>query len=174
MMEISFLKVVLITISFGIASISCSSDKKGETIGLNQNIHHDDFEYSVTSFSKTPEIISVQDTIKASEIFYLVHFKVVNNALRVGHTWDNSIAYIIDENGNRYENLKDRQQVLNNSLPFGLKENYNTPHGSVDTTILVFELPADIMEPCLMVSGGTLMGDVFDGGRFRRVKIKLF
>jgi hypothetical protein len=173
-MKKSFFSVVILTVGIGIASISCHSDKESKTIGLNQNIHHDDFEYSVTSYTKTPEIISGQDTIKARGIFYLVHFKVTNNALRVGHTWDNSIAYLIDANGDRYQNLPDKQKALNNSLPFGLNEIYNTPHGAADTTILVFELPADVIKPYLKVSGGTLMGDVFDAGRFRRMKVRLF
>jgi hypothetical protein len=173
-MKKSILRIIIISVVTGLAPISCNPDKKTVTIGLNQNIHHDDFEYSVTSFTKTPDIISGKDTIKANGIFYLVHFKVTNNALRVGHTWNNSIAYLIDENGDRYENLPDKQKALNNSLPFGLNEIYNTPHGAADTTILVFELPANVLKPYLKVSGSTLMGDVFDAGRFRRMKVRLF
>jgi len=173
-MKKSFLILIALAVSFALADISCNSDNNADIIGLNQNIHHDDFEYSVTAFTTTPEIITEKDTIFAKDIFYLVHFKVVNNALRVGHQWDNSIAYLIDENGNRYENIKENQYAINKSLPFGLKEIYNTPHGSVDTTILVFNLPADVREPYLMVRGGILMGDVFDAGRFRRMKVKLF
>lgn len=152
----------------------CSSDKKEEIVGLNQNIHHDDFEYAVTGFTKANLIAPGIDTIKPDGNFYLVHFRVINKALRVDHQWNNSIGYLVDENGNHYENSKDLQKILNKFLPFGWKEMYNTPHGQTDTTILAFDLPANITHPYLMIRGGILMGDVFDAGRFKRMKIRLF
>jgi hypothetical protein len=157
---------------FGV--ISCNSDNNQRVIGLNENIHHDDFEYSVTSFDTTHQIIGKKDTIFAKDIFYLVTFKVTNNALRVGHNWNNSIAFIIDENGNRYENIEEDQDELNESEPFGLMKYYNTPHGYSSSTILVFQLPGNVRKPYLMVKGETLMGDVFDAGKFKKMRIKLF
>jgi hypothetical protein len=157
-----------------LAAISCKSNNNQRVIGLNENIHHDDFEYSVTSFDTTHQIIGRKDTIFAKDIFYLVTFKVTNNALRVGHNWNNSIAYIIDENGNRYENIEEDQDELNESAPFGLMKYYNTPHGSTSSTILVFQIPENVKMPYLMVRGETLMGDVFDAGKFKKMKIKLF
>lgn len=154
--------------------ISCSSGKKEVVIGLNQNIHHDDFEYAVTDFTRTNILISGTDTIKSKGNFYLVHFRVMNKALRVNHKWDNSIGFIIDENGNHYDNIKDCQVLLDKSQMFGWKEIYNTPHGQTDTTILVFDLPVNITQPFLMVRGDILMGDAFDGGRFKRIKVRLF
>jgi hypothetical protein len=173
-MNKSILLVTLLTASFVLVSVSCESDKKANIIGLNQNIHHDDFEYSVTAFDTAPFIAAGKDTLSAKGTFYLVHFKVVNNALRVGHQWDNSIAYIVDEKGKRFENNVEGQEVLNRCSPFGLKKNYNTSHGSSDSTILVFDLPAGIREPYLMVRGDILMGDAFEGARFRKMKVKLF
>jgi len=173
-MKNRLLLLIYLVISFMLINISCKSGKKGDIIGLNKNIHHDDFEYSVTSFSTTPKIKTDKDTILANGIFYIIHFKVVNNAIRVGHQWDNSIAYLVDGKGNRYENINDNQIALNKSIPFNLKEEYNTPHGTADTTILVFDLPSDAREPYLMIRGGILMGDVFNAGRFRRMKVKLF
>lgn len=152
----------------------CSSGRKKEIVGLNQNIHHDDFEYAVTGFRKADYIAYGIDTIKSRGNFYLVHFRVINKALRVGHQWNNSIGYLVDENGNHYENSKDFQKILNKSLFFGWKEMYNTPHGQTDTTILVFDLPVGIKQPFLMVRGDILMGDVYDAGKFKRMKIRLF
>jgi hypothetical protein len=157
-----------------ISIISCSSHKGGEIIGLNQNIHHDDFEYVVTGFTTTHRIASDTDTIIASGIFYLVHFKVINKALQVNHQWNNSIGYIVDEKGDRYENNNDHQMILDKSLKFGWKEMYNTPHGKADTTILVFDLPVNITRPYLMVRGEILMGDVLDTGQFLKIKVRLF
>ncbi len=128
----------------------------------------------MTAFSKTPEIIGERDTIYAMGIYYIVHFKTENKALRVDHNWSNSIAYIIDEKGNIFDNIEENQYVINKSKPFGLKESYITRHGESDTTLLVFDIPADVREPYLMIRGGTLMGDIFDSGRFRKMKIKLF
>jgi hypothetical protein len=163
-----------VTLSIAIALVSCNSDKRSDIIVLNQNIHHDDFEYSVTAFTKTSEIIAEKDTLRTNDIFYLVHFKVVNEALRVGHKWDNTIAYLVDEKGTRYENIEEIQDALDRSLHFGLKHIYNTPHGSSDSTILVFNLPAGVKKPYLKVRGESLMGDVFDAAHFRKVKVALF
>ena len=163
-----------LTIFFGLLATSCDSGNEENIIGLNEYIHHDDFEYSVTAFTRSKQIISVEDTLITKNIFYQVHFKVVNKALRVSHKWDNTIAVIVDENGNKYENNIEMQNALNKAFHFGFRDIYNTPNGTSDTTILVFEIPRDIYKPFLMVRGGTLMGDVFDGGKFRKIKIRLF
>lgn len=158
-----------------ISLVSCSKNNRSNIIGLNENIHHDDFEYSVTSFLKTSELIGISDQINSVKgNYYLVRFKVENRAMRVNHQWDNSISYIIDENGNRYENRKEDQILLNKSLHFGWQEQYNTRFGTSDSTILVFYIPPSVTKPYLMVRGGILMGDVFDGAHFRKMKIRLF
>jgi hypothetical protein len=79
----------------------------------------------------------------------------------VNHRWDNFVAYLIDKKVNCYENIEEDQDVLNSYIPFGLQKSYNTSYGSSDTTILVFDLPADIREPYLMVRGETLRGRCF-------------
>jgi hypothetical protein len=155
--------------------LSCKRDNESYIIGLKQNIHHDDFEYSVTSFTKTAELSEFPgQTTQDGVNYYLVHFKVENRALRVDHQWDNSIGYIVDDNGMRYENSKEEQKLLDKSLHFGWKEQYNTLHGTSDSTILVFKLPLSGTRPYLMVRGGILMGDVFDKARFRKMKVKLY
>jgi hypothetical protein len=154
---------------------SCNRNNEQNVIGLNQNIHHDDFEYSVTSFHRTSTLITFPDsTVKTTGNYYLVRFKVENRALRVDHRWDNSIGYVVDENGKRYENNTKDQMLLDESLHFGWKEQYNTRFGTSDSTILVFNLPPSVIKPYLMVRGGILMGDVFDKAWFRKMKIKLF
>ena len=152
----------------------CSTGKREETIGLSQNIHHDDFEYAVTNFTKANLLAYGNDTIKAAGNFYFVHFRVINKALRVNHQWNNSIGYLVDDKGNRYENNTKCQLILDKSSPFGWKEMYNTPHGNTDSIILVFDLPGNITQPHLMVRGDILMGDALDGGKFKRTKVRLF
>lgn len=161
--------------SLSVLLASCNRNNEKNVIGLNQNIHHDDFEYSVTRFQKTSSLSESSDqTTSTTGNYYLVHFKVENRALRVNHRWDNSIGYVVDEEGNRYENNIEDQMVLDKSLHFGWKEQYNTRFGTSDSTILVFSLPSNVNKQYLMVRGGTLMGDVFDRARFRKMKVKLF
>jgi hypothetical protein len=153
---------------------SCSPDKREYVIGIGERIHHDDFEYSVSNYTVTRFLKNGSDTLQAKGMFYLVRFKVENNALRVNHEWDNSIAYIVDERAGMFENVPEVQKYLEKSKPFGLKEKYITPAGSVDSTYLAFDLPFNVTMPYLKVKGETLMGDFFDGALFRRVRIKLY
>jgi len=156
-----------------IVTVSCTTDKSEIVIDLNESIHHDDFEYSVRSYSIEKNNTNPESSI-GDKVTYLVSFQVVNNAKRVYHPWDNSVAYLVDENGSIYENQTDAQKLLNLQKPFGWQESYVTASRSSDSTILVFEIPKSIKHPYLMVRGKTLMGDFFDGDKFKRTKIKLF
>lgn len=153
---------------------SCISDQKEYVIGVGERIHHDDFEYSVTDIIITRFLKNGTDTLHAKGMFYLVEFKVENNAKRVNHVWNNSIAYIVDEKAGSFENVPAVQKYYENYKPFGLKDKYITPSGSADSTYLAFDLPFTVTMPYLKVKGNTLMGDVFDGAQFRRVRIKLY
>jgi len=165
--KITYLIAFIIALIFS----ACSSKNVTEKIiGLKQNIHHDDFEYSVEDFYKT-------DTIggqRANGTFYVVTFQVENKARRVNHEWDNNIAYMTDENSKQYSNLNEKQKALNSIKPFKLKDKYVTPPGTTDLTVLVFDIPKEVKQPCLKVSGEFLMGDMFDGSQFANTKIKLF
>ena len=141
---------------------------------MGQRIHHDDFEYRVTGFTVPDSIGSGATQRKTARHFYVVTFEVENRAKRVGHRWDNSIAYVVDDLGHTYENLPDLQAILNAQQPFNYSLQHVTSAGSVEDTRLVFELPRDVAHPCLMVRGELLMGDLFDGKAFTRTKIRLF
>jgi hypothetical protein len=153
---------------------SCNSDKTVNIIGVGERIHHDDFEYSVSNYMITRFLKNGSDTLKANGMFYLVSFRVENRAMRVGHNWDNNIGFIVDGSGGKYENLPQVQQFLEKSKPFGYHEKYNTPAGATDSTCLAFDLPLTVTRPFFLVRGETLMGDMFDRGKFRRTMIKLF
>ncbi|MGD0342352.1 MAG: hypothetical protein ABSA76_11680 [Bacteroidales bacterium] len=153
---------------------SCNSNNNNNFIEVGERIHHDDFEYSVTNYTVSRFLKNGTDTLKANGMFYVVTFRVENRAGRVGHNWDNTIGYIIDEKGIKYENLPQVQQFLEKSHSFGYREKYNTPAGSSDSTFLAFDLPFTVTRPFLMVRGETLMGDVFDRGKFRKMMIRLF
>ncbi len=153
---------------------SCIPDRKEYVIGVGERIHHDDFEYSVTDIIITRFLKNGTDTLNAEGMFYLVKFKVENNSKRVEHKWNNSIAYIVDERETSFGNLPAVQQYFEKYKPFGLKDGYNTPAGSADSTYLAFDLPFNVTMPYLKVKGEILMGDLFDGAMFRRVRIQLY
>lgn len=166
---------LIITSVLFLIFLSCNSENGGHVIGLNEKIHHDDFEYSVTSFRCTGSLNELPGkTAKNDTNYYLVHFKVENRALRVGHKWDNTIGYIVDGSGKRYENSTEDQISLDGTLHFGWKEKYTTYSGTSDSTILVFKLPSQVKNPYFMVRGSVLMGDVFDRVRFRKIRVKLY
>jgi hypothetical protein len=147
---------------------SCSKEEK--VISLKENIHHDDFEYSVQSVEKADSI----GAIKAKGTFYIVTFRVENKAKRVNHEWENSIAYIVGKDGKEYENSNDLQNDLAKIKLFVPKVKHNTPAGETESAILVFDVPKELKEPFLKVRGSFLMGDMFDGNRFKNTKVKLF
>ena len=139
-------------------------------IGLRQPIHHDDFDYSVERVDTLARIGS----LTPSGIFYVVTFQVDNRAQVVDHQWGNDIAYIVDDEGGVYENDAGAQAELGNIQPFDRQVWHVTRAGDRETTRLVFDLPAQVKAPYLKVRGWPLMGDLFDGIQFRRVKVRLF
>ena len=153
---------------------SCTSNKTGYVINVGDRIHHDDFEYSVSNYMVSRFLKNDTDTLNANGMFYVVTFRVENMARRIGHNWDNNIGYIIDEHGIKYDNLPKVQQFLEKSHPFGYLDKYNTLAGASDSTYLAFDLPVTDTRPFFMVRGETLMGDVFNSGKFRKIMIRLF
>lgn len=147
---------------------SCSSNEK--VIGLGENIHHDDFEYSVQHLDRTGEI----GNLRTRGTFLVVTFQVENRAMRVNHRWSNDIAYIVDAGGAKYENSTEAQKELDRVMPFGYKPEYVTPAGNTETAMLVFDVPTSLTQPFLKVRGYLLMGDVFDWNQYRRTRVKLF
>ena len=159
-----------------IASLLLTACSSGDdiVIGLNQPIHHDDFEYVVTDYKIEKQIGTGEAAINAKGKFYIVNFKTINNAKRVQHEWDNSVAFLTDDSGVVYENGLAAQQVLEKIEPFSWQEKYVTEHQTEQSSRFVFDLPESATKPFLKVRGYTLMGDFFDGNKFKRTKVKLF
>lgn len=163
-------KLLALLVALLCCAIISSCSAKEKVIGLHQNIHHDDFEYSVQSADKAAMI----GNVPTHGAFFIVAFQVENHARRVNHEWKNDIAYLVDEHGAQYENAAAAQNELNRVKPFGLKAEYITPPGATGITMLVFDLPKDAKEPYLQVRGLILMGDVFDGSQYKKTRVKLF
>jgi len=154
--------------------IFSSCNRQEYVIGIGERIHHDDFEYSVSEVIISRFLKNDIDTLYAKGMFYLIKFRVENNAKRVSHEWDNTIGYIVDERAGIFQNDPEIQRFVEKSKSFGLKEKYMTNAGSADSTYLAFDLPFSVTMPYLKVNGEILMGDVFDGALFRRVRVKLY
>jgi hypothetical protein len=166
------MKTPVISIVF-LMAMGTGCNRSEDIIGLNENLHHDDFIYRVTAVEKRKSIVADSVRMTAGGTFYIVTFEVENDAMRVGHIWDNKIAYVISEKGDRYENNVVAQRLLNVKEPFGWMDQYNTGHGSTEKTRLVFDIPENPGELYLKVNGEMFMGDVFNLNRFKRIKIKL-
>jgi hypothetical protein len=172
-MKTQKLRVTLIALAI-LASCTKKSNEEEIIIGLNEGIHHDDFEYAVTDYKIQKTIGEGEDAFAAKGNFYIVSFKVENDARCVKHEWDNTIAYLIDDSGKVYNNDNTAQAALEKVNPFGLRSKYTTEHQTSQETKLVFDLPENVKQPYLMVRGETLMGDFFGGDKFTRTKVKLF
>jgi hypothetical protein len=147
---------------------SCSGDEK--ILGIGDKVQHDDFFYSI-------EKVITSNTIgekMTGGVYYIVTFKVQNDAKRVQHDWKNDAAFVTDENGKVYENNIEIQKLLDSKIPFGFKESYSTKAGTSETTQFIFDIPLTVKQPYLKFRGDFLMGDMFDGNQFKNSKIKLF
>lgn len=142
-------------------------------IGLGERIHHDDFEYSVVDVKKMKSIGEGENPVAAKGVFYIVTLKVENRAIRVDHEWDISMAYVEDESGRKYERSLEGQEARDEAQGIHNAALHTTPPGVSETADVVFDLPADAKNPCLKIWKDVLMGDMFDGIAYRKVKVQL-
>ena len=160
------LLILLLTGAVWLGACQTADEK---LIGQHDPIRHDDFVYSVQRVVRQDSLGS----LKPAGRFWIVTFRVENQAKRVDHAWLNTTAFVSSD-GHTYENQPTIQQRLNQTEPFGWRENYRTPAGRTDSTHLVFDLPRSVQHPYLQVRGEVLMGDAFDGHQFERTKVRLF
>jgi len=156
-------------LSFLVAGVTgCRDDDPILEVG--ESIRHDDFRYTVLAARPLPRIGARQ----ARGEYFVVHFEVANRASRVSHAWSNGIACLVDARGLRYENDVTLQQALDEQVSFGWAPGYLTRAETSESTMLVFDVPPEARKPLdLMVRGELLLGDVLDGVRFRRTRVRL-
>ena len=154
--------------SFLVSGLTGCGEDPLLTVG--EPIRHDDFFYTVLAAQR---VAGIGNRLAAGQ-FLVVHFEVRNRAARVPHTWTNDIAYLRDANGRHHENDIALQQELDGLHPFRWAAEYVTAAGTSRSTMLVFDVPGDAARPLdLMVHGELLIGDVLDGVRFRRTRVRL-
>ena len=138
-------------------------------IGVGDRLRHDDFIYLVRSVSRRDQI----GPLRPSGAYRLVTFVVENRAGRVNHIWDNSIGYLVSDDGRTFENDTAAQRALDRVDTFGWQERYVTPPEQTAHTTLVFDVPTDTTTLYLKVRGELLMGDVLNFNRYQRTRIRL-
>jgi len=144
-----------------------------KVIDFGEKIHHDDFDYSALKVDKLKNIGDSAHLLTPNGSFYIVTLKVENNAKRVMHEWNDSMAYIADEAGKEYHPSPEGQEawdLANGKTSVSL---HSTPAGVSETTQIVFDLPADAKNPCLKIWKDVLMEDFFDGVAYRKVNVQL-
>ncbi|MDT5059578.1 MAG: hypothetical protein QOH63_37 [Acidobacteriota bacterium] len=118
--------------------------------------------YSVTNIRKTKTLGEPPDEATAQGIFYVVTIKTRFDETTISQTrgnaqlWPNSrVVTIMDEQGNSYSPSTEGQRLLNSST-----QGSGTPlteplrPGEAYTTELVFDLPANIKNPELLMREG--------------------
>lgn len=156
-------------LSFMVAgSTGCRDDDS--ILHVGESIRPDDFLHTVLAAHLVPRI----GDRAAHGQYLVVHFEVANRAGRVAHAWSNAIAYLVDAHGRRYENDATLQQALDRLRPSGGLPGTSPKRRRRRRRCSSFDVPADAPRPLdIMVRGELLMGDVLDGVRFRRARVRV-
>lgn len=162
------------TFAILIAGIMIYGCAKESYVNINDRVQHDDFFYSVTDLVKSPIMSDGTETIKPKGVFYIVHLKIDNQSKSVTHKWDNDIAYVEDGTGKKYENDLQAQKLYYKANSLAYKDEYSVDAGSSAKTVFIFDVPSGVNDACLRFKGSFLMGDLLDGGKFTKTRVKLF
>ena len=133
-----------------------SSDNKqadtAKTYGLNETVQDGDLAFTVTGVEKV-ETLGNQFTKKdAQGTFYVVTMKIENKGNKTA-TFDSSMAKVTDDQGREFERSIEGQTakgMAQGNVDLFLQQ--IQPSLSV-TGDLVFDLPADMQNPMLVVKG---------------------
>ena len=170
-------KLVLLMIVAGAAVtglyIAYVLTRPEKIIGLGEQIRHDDFFYSVVDVKKQKSIGEGENLVASRGIFYIVTLKVENRAIRVDHEWDILMTCVEDESGHKYRPFAEGQEAWDEIQGVKNAARHDTPHGASEMADIVFDLPADVKNPGLKIWKDVLMGDMFDGVAYRKVKVPL-
>ena len=128
-----------------------SFTRPGPLVGMRTPIRHDDFLFSVNGTRTSPA--------PNNEHHLLVDVLVVNQAKRVDYEWRDTIAFIEDADGKRYD------PVSHNT--------FSLQPGESRTATVSFLVPRMIREPVVRFWDGIYMGDAFNGGAYARTRVSI-
>lgn len=140
--------------SAGSNSTASSNNKVDttKTYGLNEAVQDGDLTFTVTGV-ETAKILGNQFTKKdAQGMFYVVTLKIENKGNKTA-TFDSSMAKVTDDQGREFERSIEGQTakgMAQGNVDLFLQQ--IQPSLSV-TGDLVFDLPADVQNPMLVVKG---------------------
>ncbi len=132
-----------------------TEDKKAEVkiYGINEEVQDKDLAFTVISVSKKQSLGNSYTKKTAQGIYYVITVKITNKGDSTA-TFDSSMAKMTDSQNRQFDHSTDGQIALGMS------------QGKVDlflqqvqpsltyTGDLVFDVPADIADPFLVVKGG--------------------
>src|SRR5438309_11724313 len=82
---VAFTAAILAAICFSLLAMLATLNRRDQTVGLNQAIQYDEFEFSAVGLRKVNEL-GKGDSQAAEGDYYVVAIKVANSAMRVDST----------------------------------------------------------------------------------------
>lgn len=119
-------------------------------------VRHDDFSFALDG----PIVVARPGPQETKTI--QVMLRIENDAKRVSYEWQPTTAYLVDEDGGRYE-TDISSSTAATSIPAGqsarVKVSFAVPYASRDLRLAFWDT--------------VMMGDVFDGVRYARLRLRL-
>jgi len=128
-----------------------SFTRPGPLVSMHTPIRHDDFLFSVNATRSTPHSAGVNRLS--------LDVLVVNQAKRVNYDWRDTIAFVEDVDGKRYDPVS--------------TETFTLAPGESRIATVTFDVPASIRQPVVRFWDGIYMGDAFNGGAYARTRVSI-
>jgi len=140
--------------------LGASFTSRPRTLGLNQERCFDEMCYSVTAVKIAPTLTDVWSvTFRAQGNYYILTIQLRNAGRGTAQKPSNPAVFVIDAQGKSYTHYFDftsRSFHVPTSMPGGVYPLWSEKiqAGAVAVRTVVFDLPADIQQPGLVVSEG--------------------
>lgn len=107
---------------------------------------------SVGGVRRMSRIDAPGETLEPRGVFYRVELVVSSNARRATLALDQPRAVVMDDAGRRYQPLTAGLAALSDPVPAGF----------ADTAVVIFDLPADVRHPRLLVTEGAWLDQILE------------
>lgn len=144
---------------YAILLVSVSLVSPQKVLAMHQMQCFDEWCASVEQVEQRPVIGNVQ----ANGLFYLVTVQVTSQAKRISQRALDATVFLMDEHGVRYDLSPQGQKALAAAGQAGQPLNSLVDAGGSFTYTAVFDLPASITQPGLVISHGAFPGLIIIG-----------
>lgn len=144
---------------YAILLISVALVSPQQVVAMHQLRCFDDWCASVEQVEQRPAI----GPARASGIFYLVTIRVASQAKRISQRALDAAVFLMDERGVRYAISPQGQKALEAAGQAGQPLNSWLDAGGSFTYTAVFDVPAKIAQPGLVISHGAFPGLIIIG-----------